>query len=313
LILGVGEIAISPVTGNLAVRYVGHTSGVDSLTYQICDTSSVCDTATVRIHLGISDCTILGTEDADQLEGTPGDNIICGIGGNDTIAGNAGDDIIRGGAGNHSLQSNAGSDILFGGADGDVIYGGDGYDTLAGEDKVGERQPTDRLYYDSTRTPVTFDELTDTEAEALDTAISECRQATPNRAYFQSRDTRSKCADMLASLCRNGASQKGQQPDTDNPRYATFDFICYTTHMAELGEQGYLIPHDKGINPILDTSDRYQTRKSINNDILALYDTLTQDTYTISETTAAKLREFTQTINRFATQAYQKRQPIIYL
>jgi len=311
----------------LYVRYVGHTSGVDHLTYQICDTNSICDTARVRIHLGISDCTITGTEGDDQLEGTSGDDTICGLGGNDTINGAGGDDIIRGGpgddtltggpgndyirggAGNDTINGNTGRDILFGGTDSDILFGGDGYDTLAGGDEVGQQQPTDRLYYDNTRTPVAFDELTDTEAEALDTAITECRQATPDTAYFQSRDTRSECPDMLTALCQTGTSQNNQQPDTDNARYAAFAFICSTTHLAELGEQGYLIPYDKGIDPILDTSDRYQTRKSINNDILALHDTLTQNTHKISEPTTAKLRELTQTINRFATQAYQKRLP----
>jgi len=314
------------------VRYVGHTSGVDHLTYQICDTNSICDTATVRIHLGISDCTITGTEGDDQLEGTSGDDIICGLGGNDTIngaggddiirggAGNdiingaGGDDIIRGGAGNDTLEGGAGRDILFGGTDSDVIYGGDGYDTLAGGDEVGEQQPTDKLYYDGTRTPVAYDELTDTEAEALDTAISECRQATPDSTYFRSRDTRSECPDMLTALCRTGTSQNTQQPDTDNPRNAAFAFICSTTHLAELGEQGYLIPHDKDFDLLAASfadDQGYQTRKSINDDILALHDILTQNTHKISEPTTAKLRELTQTINRFATQAYQKL-PLIY-
>jgi len=148
--LGEAEIVLSPTTGNLAVRYVGHTSGNDTLIYQICDGIGRCDTATVSIAVGLAGCTIVGTEGDDMLVGTTGDDVICGLGGNDTIdgqqgadtilggAGNdtingrLGNDIIRGGLGNDQILGHRGNDILHGGRGNDEIYGGEGNDNIQG-------------------------------------------------------------------------------------------------------------------------------------------------------------------------------------
>jgi len=154
--LGEAEIAISPTTGNLAVRYVGHTSGRDSLTYQICDGVNRCDTAIVSVAVGIANCTIFGTEGDDMLVGTPGDDVICGLGGddtidgktgNDTLLGGAGDDtiygrlgheVIRGGLGDDFILGHRGDDTIFGGRGDDEIYGGGGNDTIKGQQGADE-------------------------------------------------------------------------------------------------------------------------------------------------------------------------------
>jgi len=310
------------------VRYVGHTSGVDHLTYQICDTNSICDTATVEIHVGIGDCTILGTEDDDQLEGTSGDDIICGLGGNDTIHGASGDDIIRGGtgndiltggsgedyirgeAGNDTLKGNAGRDILFGGSDEDVIFGGGGYDIIGGGDEVGEQQPTDELYYGNAQTPISFDELTDTETETIDKAITECQQAN-SEPYFESRDTRSQCPDLLTNLCQTATSQEDySQLETDRARNAALEFICSTAQLVKLGEQSYLTLDSETDLTVTDQRARSDTFRFIESQILKLYNILVENANGISETTTAKLRELTQTINRFATKAFERPPPI---
>ncbi|MFN6951792.1 MAG: calcium-binding protein [Albidovulum sp.] len=93
---------------------------------------------------------VLGTAEADQIEGGPlGDNIVAGGGddsvhghdgadiifggdGADLLDGGAGDDVIYGGKGNDVLSGGAGNDRLFGEADDDVISGGDGDDLLDG-------------------------------------------------------------------------------------------------------------------------------------------------------------------------------------
>jgi len=310
------------------VRYVGHTSGVDHLTYQICDTNSICDTAIVQIHVGIGDCTILGTEDDDQLEGTSGDDIICGLGGNDTINGASGDDIIRGGtgddtltggvgddyirggAGDDTMHGNAGRDILFGGSDEDVIFGGGGYDIIGGGDEVGEQQPADELYYGNAQTPISFDELTDTETETIDKAITECRQAI-SEPYFESRDTRSQCTNILTNLCRTATSQEDySQLETDRARNAALEFICSTAQLAKLGEQSYLTLDSETDLTVTDQRARSDTFRFIESQILKLYNILVENANGISETTTAKLRELTQTINRFATKAFERPPPI---
>jgi len=130
--LGEAEIALSPTTGNLAVRYVGHTSGNDTLIYQICDGIGRCDTATVSIAVGLAGCTIVGTEGDDMLVGTTGDDVICGLGGNDTIDGQQGADTILGGTGNDTINGRLGNDIIRGGLGNDQILGHRGNDTLSG-------------------------------------------------------------------------------------------------------------------------------------------------------------------------------------
>jgi len=113
--LGEAQIVISPATGNLAVRYVGHTSGRDSLAYQICDGVSRCDTATVSVAVGLAGCTIFGTEGDDMLVGTSGDDVICGLGGDDTIDGKTGNDTIQGSAGDDTIYGRLGNDTIRGG------------------------------------------------------------------------------------------------------------------------------------------------------------------------------------------------------
>jgi len=62
-----------------------------------------------------------GTERADTLQGTAG---------NDFIHGNGGSDRLDGGAGNDELRGGSGNDRLTGGLGADVMHGGDGRDTF---------------------------------------------------------------------------------------------------------------------------------------------------------------------------------------
>ena len=68
-------------------------------------TNTVFDSATVA---GQSrQCTVEGTENADNLTDVPGDSVICGFGGNDTIdasLANGGDDVILGGTGDDTIN-----------------------------------------------------------------------------------------------------------------------------------------------------------------------------------------------------------------
>lgn len=62
--------------------------------------------------------TIVGTDNADHLAGTPGVDIIAGLGGKDRIRGGDGDDVLCGGGG---------ADRMFGGLGSDHIKAGRGY------------------------------------------------------------------------------------------------------------------------------------------------------------------------------------------
>ena len=130
-VLGEAELSVSP-EGVVAVRYVPHTSGYDSLEYEICDGISRCSAALVSLTVGLEACTVLGTEADDRLMGTSADDVICGLGGNDYIDGRSGNDIILGGAGNDQLYGRAGHDTIRGGLGDDYVIGHRGDDTIYG-------------------------------------------------------------------------------------------------------------------------------------------------------------------------------------
>lgn len=126
-------------------------SGTDMIVYRVCDETGNCGTATLSITvIAPSSCSIIGTPGNDVLNGTDGDDVICGLGGSDTINGfggndlilggrgadtingGDGDDTITGGRGNDTLSGDAGDDTIYGRRGADLILGGDGNDLLRG-------------------------------------------------------------------------------------------------------------------------------------------------------------------------------------
>lgn len=76
-------------------------------------------------------CTVWGTFGNDgNLSGTPGNDVICGLGGDDVIYGFGGDDVIDAGGGNDFVEAGQGDDLLSGGLGNDSLYGGEGIDEL---------------------------------------------------------------------------------------------------------------------------------------------------------------------------------------
>jgi Ca2+-binding RTX toxin-like protein len=79
--------------------------------------------------------TIVGNAKANHLHGTPGRDVIVGLGGNDEIEGRGGNDIICGGRGNDELEGDRGNDRLYGGPGFDEAEGGPGHDVCVAEEK----------------------------------------------------------------------------------------------------------------------------------------------------------------------------------
>jgi Ca2+-binding RTX toxin-like protein len=83
-------------------------------------------------------CTISGTAGDDDgvsnpvLQGTAGDDVICGFEGNDVLKGSGGNDTLYGGAGNDTLTGGKGADSLDGGTGDDLMVAGYGNDTAIG-------------------------------------------------------------------------------------------------------------------------------------------------------------------------------------
>ncbi|MGH2723887.1 MAG: hypothetical protein ACRDI0_06410 [Actinomycetota bacterium] len=76
--------------------------------------------------------TIVGTKDADELDGTALADVIVLKGGHDTSNGKGGNDRMCGGAGRDELSGGKGKDRLKGGKGADILEGGPGNDTLIG-------------------------------------------------------------------------------------------------------------------------------------------------------------------------------------
>lgn len=79
-------------------------------------------------------CTVIGTASGETLNGTTGDDVICGLGGNDTLNGSDGNDILIGGSDNDTYNGGNGNDYFdeeaaTSGAD--IFNGNAGTDTLS--------------------------------------------------------------------------------------------------------------------------------------------------------------------------------------
>jgi Ca2+-binding RTX toxin-like protein len=82
--------------------------------------------------------TMLGTDGADQITGSPKADVVVGLDGNDKLSRLGGNDVICGGAGKDTMKGGKGKDKLYGEAGKDTLKGGPGKDKLkggAGKDK----------------------------------------------------------------------------------------------------------------------------------------------------------------------------------
>lgn len=91
---------------------------------------------------------IFGTENSDNITGTPGNDLIFALEGHDKVEGNLGDDCIVGGDGHDQLHGNNDKDILIGGEGNDDLDGGNEDDKLlgnSGDDNLSGGNGSDRL------------------------------------------------------------------------------------------------------------------------------------------------------------------------
>ncbi len=92
---------------------------------------------------------IVGTQGADELEGSSGDDLICALAGRDVVRGRGGDDQIHGDRGHDDLRGNQGNDSIFGSRGLDVIRGGAGNDEIRGggqDDTIRGYNGRDRIF-----------------------------------------------------------------------------------------------------------------------------------------------------------------------
>lgn len=110
-------------------------AGADTLDY------SVGYTAGVQVDLGGGAASVdsisafenvIGTQFADTINGSAGNNVIKSGAGKDRVRASSGDDTVRAGAGNDNVRGGGGDDDLFGGSGNDFLSGGGGVDFCRG-------------------------------------------------------------------------------------------------------------------------------------------------------------------------------------
>jgi Ca2+-binding RTX toxin-like protein len=90
-----------------------------------------------------------GTQNDDEIIGTPNNDTIKSLRGRNYILGRGGDDTAFGGPGNDTIQGADGRDYLYGKEGGDSLFGGVGPDGIypaQGEDEVQAGDGDDRIY-----------------------------------------------------------------------------------------------------------------------------------------------------------------------
>lgn len=127
---------------------VGFESNVESL-------NGSSEAGTAQYDLQLRFCTITMPSPGGIVNGTPGDDVICGSsagdtigggGGDDRIFGLGGDDVIEGGGGDDKIDGGDGDDIrLYGGTGDDQIDGGPGDDGILTGDIVAGGPGDDEL------------------------------------------------------------------------------------------------------------------------------------------------------------------------
>ena len=113
---------------------------------------------------------VVGSADAEVINGNGGNDTLNGAGGADTLIGGFGSDRLFGGSGNDVLEGRPGFDFLFGGSGNDSLSGGSGRDRLnggPGNDTLTGGASIDRFIFNTNRPfsqeDLGIDEITDFE------------------------------------------------------------------------------------------------------------------------------------------------------
>ncbi len=132
-----GIVNFSGVQVNAAENWWGHASGPDDWSNGTGDDVSpdvrFFPWSTNATFTAFAKCKNTPTAANQTINGTTGNDILCGGGGQDTINGKAGNDLILGDAGSDILTGALGDDAILGGQGDDTLNGNAGFDSLQGQ------------------------------------------------------------------------------------------------------------------------------------------------------------------------------------
>jgi Ca2+-binding RTX toxin-like protein len=80
------------------------------------------------------DETLTGNDQANDIDGKNGDDLIAGLAGNDNIEGGSGNDVLDAGADDDVVLGQQNNDTINGGDGNDLLVGGQGADAISGDD-----------------------------------------------------------------------------------------------------------------------------------------------------------------------------------
>jgi Ca2+-binding RTX toxin-like protein len=145
--VAVNSVSYTQTGSDLIVHYGTHggtidvqgffTNGANQTEQVMFSNGSIENAAFIDSHLspvggqGVGE-TLRGTNFADNLTGTDGNDKLFGNNGDDTLVGLGGNDLLQGGNGNDTLFGGDGNDVLQGGNGNDTLDGGAGFDLLNG-------------------------------------------------------------------------------------------------------------------------------------------------------------------------------------
>ena len=151
-----GRFAIDPISGVISVAdgtLIEYDEATEhNITVEVTDPEGLSGTETFVVDVqkdNSGDDTMIGTDEADTIDGGPGNDSIFGEAGDDVLLGGAGDDFLFGDKGDDQLSGGDGNDQLLGGIGNDLIEGGDGDDELfgsIGDDVLKGGEGNDVLY-----------------------------------------------------------------------------------------------------------------------------------------------------------------------
>ncbi len=189
---------------------------------------------------GLGHDWLFGQEGDDTLEGGEGSDVLMGGEGDDTLSGGAGDDLMIGGAGNDTMTGGTGADTF-------VFYDGHGNDTITDFDGANDKINLTALYHALTweQLSATFSTVTDEDNNVTGVLIDLTAYGGGTITLEGVTDTSSLTEDMFELYTLTGGE------GDDSIQGGTSD----DTLTGNAGADTFVFAHNNGDDTVTDFTD----------------------------------------------------------